>query len=136
MTSGTGVHGLSFERVGHGEPLLLIHGTGSSRSAWRPVVELLRDRHELVLIDLPGHGDSEPAPPGVTPNAIGYAPLVADLLDVLGLERVHAAGNSVGGWTSLELGKLGRARSITAFGCAGLWKPRSPRASEASLWLT
>ena len=136
MTVETIVHGLTFERKGSGEPLLLIHGTGTSRSAWRPVTRLLAARHELILVDLPGHGDSEPAPPAVTPNPIGYAPLLADLLDALGFQTAHAAGISVGGWTSLELAKLGRARSVAAFGPAGLWKPRSPRSSEASLWLT
>jgi pimeloyl-ACP methyl ester carboxylesterase len=136
MTAETILHGLSCERMGNGEPLLLIHGTGSSRSAWRPVTRLLSAHHELVLVDLPGHGDSELPPPSVTPNAIGYAPLLADLLDTLGFQSVHCAGISVGGWTSLELAKLGRARSVTAFGCAGLWKPRSPKSSEASLWLT
>jgi pimeloyl-ACP methyl ester carboxylesterase len=130
------VHGLSYERIGIGEPLVLIHGTGSSRSAWRPITALLADHHELILLDLPGHGGSELPPDGSTPNPIGYAPLVADLLDVLGFETAHAAGFSIGGWTSLELAKRGRARSVTAFGSAGLWKPRSPRSSEASLWLT
>lgn len=136
MSAEATVHGLSYERTGDGEPLVLIHGTGSSGSAWRPVIPLLADHHEVVLLDLPGHGGSELPPPGVPPNPIGYAPLVADLLDALGLETVHAAGFSIGGWTSLELAKLGRARSVTGFGSAGLWKPRSPRSSEASLWLT
>jgi pimeloyl-ACP methyl ester carboxylesterase len=58
------------------------------------------------------------------------------MLDALQYESAHCAGFSVGGWASLELAKLGRARSVTAFGCAGLWNPRSPRSSEASLWLT
>src|SRR5215211_6304985 len=136
MTAETSVHGLSCERTGNGEPLLLIHGTGSSRFAWRPVAGLLSDHHELVMVDLPGHGGSKLPPPSVTPNAIGYAPLLADLLDALDFQSVHVAGISVGGWASLELAKHGRARSVTAFGCAGLWKPRSPRSSEASLWLT
>ena len=136
MTAEITPHGLSWERMGNGEPLVLIHGTGSSRAAWRPVTRLLSAHHELILVDLPGHGDSQLPPPSVTPNAIGYAPLLADLLDTLGFQSVHSAGISVGGWTSLELAKLGRARSVTAFGCAGLWKPRSPRSSEASLWLT
>src|SRR5918992_5337559 len=136
MPAEANVHGLSCERMGSGEPLILIHGTGSSSFAWRPVTRFPSAHHELILVDLPGHGDSELPPPSVTPNAIGYAPLFADLLDALGFQSVHCAGFSVGGWTSLELAKLGRARSVTAFGCAGLRKPRSPRSSEASLWLT
>jgi pimeloyl-ACP methyl ester carboxylesterase len=136
LTAETAVHGLSCERVGSGEPLMLIHGTGSARSVWGPVSPLLAAAHELLLVDLPGHGDSEPPPAAITPTPIGYAPLLVDLLDALGLHSVHAAGISIGGWTSLELAKLGRARSVAAFGCAGLWKPRSPRSSETSLWLT
>jgi pimeloyl-ACP methyl ester carboxylesterase len=54
------------------------------------------------------------------------------MLDAVGLDQVHAAGFSIGGWTALELAKRGRARSVTAFGPAGLWKPRSPR-SQAIL---
>jgi len=136
MTAEAFVHGLSCERIGDGEPLVLMHGTGSTRFAWRPVIPLLAHHHELILVDLPGHGDSEPPPPAVAPNPIGYAPLLADLIDALGFDDVHLAGFSIGGWTSLELAKLGRARSVTAFGSAGLWNPRSPRSSELSLWLT
>src|SRR5947208_2279558 len=125
MAADTTAHGLSFERTGSGEPLVLLHGSGASRSAWRPVTHSLSACHELIMVDLPGHGASELPPPSVTPNAIGYASLLADLLDVLGFRTAHCAGFSVGGWASLELAKLNRARSVTAFGCAGLWKPRS-----------
>ena len=115
---------------------MLIHGTGGSHSAWRPVVDLLSPHHELILVDLPGHGDSALPPSGVAPTPMGYAPLLAEVLDAIGVETAHAAGFSVGGWTSLELAKMGRARSVTAFGPAGLWRPRSPRSSEVSIWLS
>jgi pimeloyl-ACP methyl ester carboxylesterase len=45
------------------------------------------------------------------------------------------AGNSVGGWTALELAKLGRARSVTALAPAGLWRRRDPFTARAQLWL-
>jgi pimeloyl-ACP methyl ester carboxylesterase len=60
--------------------------------------------------------------------------VLAGFLDELGLEDAHVAGNSVGGWTALELAKLGRARSVVAFGPAGLWQ-RGPRSSYWSLRL-
>jgi pimeloyl-ACP methyl ester carboxylesterase len=40
-------------------------------------------------------------------------------LDRLGLDKVHIAGNSLGGWISLELARRGRARSVVVFSPAG-----------------
>jgi pimeloyl-ACP methyl ester carboxylesterase len=118
--------GVAFERRGVGEPLLLLHGTGGSRSHWRPVVDLLTPHRELVLVDLPGHGESKPPPAGTPHTPIGYAQVFARLLDELEIDSAHAAGNSVGGWTALELAKLGRARSVVALAPAGLWAKRDP----------
>jgi pimeloyl-ACP methyl ester carboxylesterase len=127
--------GVAFERHGAGEPLLLIHGTGGSRSHWRPIVDLLAPNRELLLVDLPGHGESAPPPPGTPHTPIGYARVLALLLDELEIESVHAGGNSVGGWTALELAKLGRARSVVALAPAGLWAKRDPWRCVAQLWL-
>jgi pimeloyl-ACP methyl ester carboxylesterase len=126
--------GIAFERRGSGEPLLLIHGTGGSRSHWRPVVDLLAPHRELLLVDLPGHGESDPPPVGIPHTPIGYAQVLAQLLSELGIDSAHAAGNSVGGWTALELAKLSRARSVVALAPAGLWRRRSPRRSTLQLW--
>jgi pimeloyl-ACP methyl ester carboxylesterase len=125
---------LSFDRCGQGEPLLLLHGTGSSRAVWEPIVKLLAPHRELLLVDLPGHGKSASPPEGVPHSPIGYARLLADLLDGLGIESAHAAGNSAGGWTALELAKLGRTRSVTALAPAGLWPKRDPWRCVAQLW--
>jgi pimeloyl-ACP methyl ester carboxylesterase len=57
---------------------------------------------------------------------IGYARVLAALLDELGIAGAHVAGNSVGGWTALELAKLARARSVVALAPAGLWPKRDP----------
>lgn len=128
------IAGIALERIGEGEPLLLIHGTGGTRSHWAPVVDSLAARRGLLLVDLPGHGES-PSPPGGTPhNPIGYAQALAAMLDELGIERAHCAGNSVGGWTSLELAKLGRASSVCALGPAGLWPKRDPWRCVFQLW--
>jgi pimeloyl-ACP methyl ester carboxylesterase len=126
--------GVAFELRGAGEPLFLIHGTGGSRSSWRPVVDLLAQHRELLLIDLPGHGESDPPPAGVPHSPIGYAQVLAQFLDELGMDSAHAAGNSVGGWTALELAKLGRASSVVALAPAGLWRRRDPWRCVFQLW--
>src|SRR5947209_6005525 len=131
---GSSAPALAFDRTGKGEPLLLLHGTGSSRGVWKPVVPLLAREREVIALDLPGHGES-PVMPGIAPMPVGYAQVVAATLDRLGLETVEIAGNSMGGWTGLELAKLGRARSVVALGPAGLWPKHSPWSARSTLWL-
>lgn len=126
--------GIALERIGTGEPLLLLHGTGGSRSVWAPVVDQLAPKHDVLLVDLPGHGGSDPPPADAPHTPIVYAELLARLLDELDLESAHAVGNSVGAWTALELAKLGRARSVVALAPAGLWPRRDPWRCTTQLW--
>jgi len=126
--------GIRFDRLGTGEPLLLLHGTGGSRAHWRPLVDLLGGQRELLLVDLPGHGESDPPPPRSPHTPAGYAAVLEQLLDELGIDRPHLAGNSVGGWTALELAKRGRARSVVAIGPAGLWRRNDPWRCVFQLW--
>jgi pimeloyl-ACP methyl ester carboxylesterase len=119
--------GLAFDRTGEGEPLVLLHGQGFSRRSFDPVVPLLAEHRDVIAVDLPGHGQS-PRPSkdaGSAPADLAVA--VAGLLDELGLATAHIAGNSSGGWVALELGRLQRARSVTALAPAGLWRRRAPR---------
>jgi pimeloyl-[acyl-carrier protein] methyl ester esterase len=46
------------EAVGHGPPLVLIHGWAMHGGIFRPLLERLADRYTLHLVDLPGHGHS------------------------------------------------------------------------------
>lgn len=127
------VAGVVVDRMGEGEPLLLIHGTGGTRHHWRPVADRLARRRALLFIDLPGHGESPPLRQGLAHNPIGYAELLAGVLDELGIDRAHCAGNSAGAWTALELAKIGRARSVVAIAPAGLWAKHDPWRSVVQL---
>ena len=49
---------LACERHGSGEPLVLIHGLTHRRQAWYPVLDDLAVHREVILVDLPGHGQS------------------------------------------------------------------------------
>jgi pimeloyl-ACP methyl ester carboxylesterase len=126
--------GIAHERHGEGEPLLLLHGTGGSRRQWNPVRPRLVAHHELIAVDLPGHGDSDPPPCDGSHSPLGYAATLAGFLDEIGVAAAHIAGGSVGGWTALEMAKLGRARSVVAIAPAGLWPRRDPWRCSAKLW--
>lgn len=58
------------------------------------------------------------------------------LLDDLGADPAHVAGDSVGRWTALELAKLGKARSVVAIAPAGLRARRDPWRCVLKLWGT
>jgi pimeloyl-ACP methyl ester carboxylesterase len=126
--------GIAYQRAGHGEPLLLLHGTGGSHRHWAPLWPILAPQRELFAVDLPGHGDSDPPPADGDHTPVGYAAAIADFLGALGIGTAHVAGDSVGGWTALELAKLGRARSVVAIAPAGLWPRRDPWRCVLKLW--
>ncbi len=117
---------LNYERTGKGEPLLLLHGAGSFRRVWDPLLDRLAKQRDVIAVDLPGHGLSPLINDGTAPNPQGFAVIVARFLNALDLETVHIAGNSTGAWVGLELAKMGRARSVTALNPAGLWRWRAP----------
>jgi pimeloyl-ACP methyl ester carboxylesterase len=127
---------LSFSRQGAGRPLVLIHGLGSSRAAWDPVVPRLAERFDVLALDLPGFGESAALPPDVEPHPARLAAAVADLLDELHIERPSVVGNSMGGWVALELAQLRPVASLTLLSPAGLWRRRLPRFSLVSLRIT
>lgn len=115
--------GLALTRVG-AEPgsaptLLLVHGLGSARSVWSPVLPALAARYDVLVVDLPGHGASGPLAPGeerMTATAVRLARACA----LLGVPRPHVVGNSLGGWAGFELAADGHAASLTALAPAGL----------------
>jgi pimeloyl-ACP methyl ester carboxylesterase len=117
---------LAYTRLGTGEPLVLLHGQGLSRRSWAPVVTDLARERDVIAVDLPGHGDSPRQPRGAGNTPLDQARAVAELLDELGVASAHVAGNSVGGWVALELGRLRRARTITALSPGGLWGRHAP----------
>ena len=116
-------------RCGTGTPLLLLHGVGAIWRAWSPVVPHLESHHDVIVPTLAGHGGGPPLDPDVAPSVQALADALEAELDALGLQKVHIAGNSLGGWLGMELARRGRARSLVLFSPAGAW--RSQRSIEA-----
>jgi pimeloyl-ACP methyl ester carboxylesterase len=106
-------------RGGSGEPLLLLHGITVTWRTWKPVLPLLEKQYDVIAPTLLGHSGAAPLADGVPASQEALVDGVEAELDSLGLDRVHIAGNSLGGWISLELARRGRARSVTVFSPAG-----------------
>jgi pimeloyl-ACP methyl ester carboxylesterase len=113
---------LAYERGGSGPPLVLLHGVGHRRQAWGAVLDRLTPHRDVIVVDLPGHGESPPLPEGATPVLAVMLDQVIALFDDLGLDRPHIGGNSLGGRLALEAAVAGRAGSVTALSPAGFWR--------------
>ena len=91
--------------VGGGLPLVMLHGGGPGASAWSNFGSALpgfAEDFRTLLIDQPGFGQSDKPP--VVGNYFRFsAEAIKDLLDELGLDRIHLLGNSLGGGTAMRL---------------------------------
>lgn len=113
---------LHYEISGSGDPLVLIHGMGSASTAWKPIRQILNQDFTVITVDLPGHGKT-PYVKGqpMDPHSLGM--YVLEQLSSIGIDRFHLAGNSLGGWVSLEMcsARPDRVRSLIGIAPAGLW---------------
>lgn len=100
---------------------MLLHGLGSRRAAWKPVIELASGQRELVAVDLPGFGESPPDEAGTALTVGDHADRIERFIAETGFDRPHLAGSSLGGGIALELGRRGAVRSVTAFSPIGFW---------------
>ena len=112
---------LASDRAGHGEPLLLLHGIGSTRNDFAALVPRLAEHYDVLSLDLPGHGES---PVGTWPPTVAaLTDAVEADLDARGLQRVHVLCNSLGARIGIELAARRRARSVVAISPSGLGLP-------------
>jgi pimeloyl-ACP methyl ester carboxylesterase len=122
-TSGAAEPGrLTFERVrtrggrvsilsaGVGPDVLLcLHGLGGTKASFLPTVAALADRYRVVAMDFPGFGESD-KPLAAPYDSDWFARSAFDLLDALGVDAAHVAGNSMGGRVAIEAGLIDRSR--------------------------
>lgn len=92
---------LYYEDVGDGEPIVFIHGLGSSSRDWFAQVPHFEDRYRVIRVDLRGHGQSER--PSGPYHIAQFARDVAVTLRKLDAAPAHVVGLSMGGMVALQL---------------------------------
>ena len=92
---------LYYEIYGKGDPLLFIHGLGSSTRDWEAQTAYFAKHYKVIVFDLRGHGKSD------KPSGAYTIPLfeedTAVLIKALKLGKVHLTGISLGGMVALQL---------------------------------
>jgi len=115
-----------------GIPVLLLHGSAIGITAaanfYLTIPALTAAGHRVIAPDLYGYGFTE-APPGTAADRPNQVDLVLRVLDALGLPKVYAVGNSMGGMVlaSFALDHPERVAGGVVVGTAGARWPAGPR---------
>jgi 2-hydroxy-6-oxonona-2,4-dienedioate hydrolase len=96
---------LHYNDAGSGtETVVMLHGSGPGASGWanfnRNVEPLVNAGYRVILMDCPGWSKSDPIVCTGSRSDLN-ARALKGLLDVLGLDRVHIIGNSMGGHSAV-----------------------------------
>jgi pimeloyl-ACP methyl ester carboxylesterase len=91
---------LYFETHGTGRPLILLHGGLGSGEMFGPILPALTGRHQVVAVDLQGHGRTADIDRPIDVRLM--ADDIAALIDHLGLDRPDVVGYSLGGGVALH----------------------------------
>jgi pimeloyl-ACP methyl ester carboxylesterase len=104
--TGTGqyaqVNGINlyYETHGAGRPLILLHGGLGSGEMFGPILPTLAERHQVIAVDLQGHGRTADIDRPVDIRLM--ADDIAALIDHLGLDKPDLVGYSLGGGVALQ----------------------------------
>ncbi len=107
---------LHYNDAGQGETVIMLHGGGPGASGWsnfnRNIEAFVEKGYRVILLDCPGFNKSDSIM--VTEfRGLVNARAIKGLMDVLGIERVHLVGNSMGGFSSMSFaleypGRMGK----------------------------
>jgi len=129
-----GGHVVHYQEAGQGDPVMLIHGGGPGAygySNYRRNIEPLARTNRVIVVDLPGYGQSD-----AIPLSGGLFDVMAEkmlgLMAEIGLQRASIVGNSLGGGTALRmaLSEPSRVDRLVLMGPGGSLPVLSPFPTE------
>lgn len=106
------------------ETLVLIHGFGDRKESFYFISEILKERLNLVIPDLPGFGNSE-MDPNLVYSLDHYIDWLGRFIDQTGPDTFHLAGSSMGGAVAAMLAAKfpSRVKTLSLVGSAGFYLP-------------
>ncbi len=120
---GMNVH---YRVTGSGEPLVLLHGTGSSLHTWEEWTNQLSNEYQVISLDLPGFGLT--GKHFANDYSIkAYTDFLDIFLDKLGVTHINLAGNSLGGHIAWQyaLDHSNRVKKLILLNSSGFQKEDS-----------
>jgi pimeloyl-ACP methyl ester carboxylesterase len=121
---------LRYRIAGAGEPVILIHGYANHLEGWSGLGDSLARDHEVIALDLRGHGQSTKFS-----HEGDYGRRIADdvvhLLDYLHIRRAHLVGHSMGALVAADIVERYPKRVASVSLLAGPFWPDSAAAAHA-----
>lgn len=98
------LHYITYKRPTNTEWLLLIHGAGGSTRTWKRQIEELGAQYNLLVIDLPGHGNSRTFSKDHPKYSFNFmSDKIWDVIDHVNIEKLHIIGVSLGTVICLQM---------------------------------
>lgn len=100
---------IAWDSTGSGDPVVLVHGITESSRTFDPITRRLAETHEVITLDLRGHGSSGAA------DRYDLEAMAGDVLAVIGaagVEEPHLIGHSLGGAVVSAVGAIANVHSI------------------------
>jgi 3-oxoadipate enol-lactonase len=110
-----------------GPPVLFSNSLGTTCEMWKPQLDALSSRFQIIRYDTRGHGASEVPPGPYTLETLALDALA--ILEATDVDRAHVCGLSLGGLTAMWLAvhRPDRVRSVTLASTAA-------RIGNAKMW--
>lgn len=90
---------INYSSVGKGTAIVLLHGFLENKSMWKPFIPSLSKKHQVVTVDLLGHGKTGCI--GSIHSMEDMAEAVKTVLSKLKIEQSIFIGHSMGGYAAL-----------------------------------
>lgn len=104
-----------------GEVVVMVHGFGGDKNNWPLYARYFTKRYRVIAPDLPGFGENV-RDPDLSYGGAAQTERLHAFLAELGLENIHLAGNSMGGFIALNyaLTYPDKLKSLTLIDNAGV----------------
>jgi len=127
------VNGLKINYVtaGEGEPIVLLHGWGSSIIPYTRLIEQLSKKYYVIALDMPGFGGSEE--PKQPSDVDAYVDFVLEFLKQFDLQSVSLVGHSFGGRVIIKMANRNlpfSIKKIVLIDSAGIKPEKSKKSSK------
>ncbi|HWH71651.1 MAG TPA: alpha/beta fold hydrolase, partial [Candidatus Sulfotelmatobacter sp.] len=103
MFNGRNNMQLHSQSLGHGQPLIVLHGLFGSLQNWHTVSRALAEQFRVIAVDQRNHGHSPHS------DEMSYRLMAQDLEEFMrahNLARAHVMGHSMGGKTAMQFALL------------------------------